>query len=92
MPRLGAVDPAGNLRVRVTWKRGLREPRTEVVDLGPLIGSLKFYKPLRDDRALFESVHLINMGSRIAWGRDDDIDMAATSLERLAGQAAKERN
>jgi hypothetical protein len=84
LPRLRTVEPAGDLRVRVTWKKGLRHPRTEVIDLSPLIGSLKFYKPLRDDRSLFGTVHLVDMGSGIAWGDEDEIDMAATSIERLA--------
>ena len=84
MPRLRTVEPAGDLRVRVTWRKGLRHPRTEVIDLSPLIGSFKFYKPLRDDHALFSTVHLVNMGSGIAWGDKDEFDMAATSIERLA--------
>ena len=84
MPRLRTVEPSGDLQVRVTWKKGPRSSRTEVIDLAPLIRSLKFYKPLRNDRALFNTVHLIESGSGIAWGNDDEIDMAATSLERLA--------
>jgi hypothetical protein len=84
MPRLRAVEPAGDLQVRVTWKKGPRSSRTEVIDLAPLVRSLKFYKPLRNDRALFNTVHLIESGSGIAWGNNDEIDMAATSLERLA--------
>jgi hypothetical protein len=84
MPRLAAVEPAGDLRVRVTWKKGLRTSRTEVVDLAPLIASLKFYKPLRNNRGLFNTVHVIDTGSAVAWGDHDEIDMAATSIERLA--------
>jgi len=83
MPRLASVKAAGGLRVQVTWKQGLRTQRTDVVDLSPLIGSLKFYKPLRDDATLFETIHLVDLGSAIAWG-DGEIDLAATSIERLA--------
>jgi|SRR5882672_366183 len=83
MPRLAAVKAVDDLRVRVTWKQGIRARKTEIVDLSPLIGSLKFYKPLRDDPALFKTVHLTDLGSAIAWG-DEEIDMAATSIERLA--------
>jgi hypothetical protein len=44
----------------------------------------ELYKPLRDNLDLFKTVHMIEGGSAIAWGDDDAIDMAATSVERLA--------
>ena len=87
MPKLALVRPAHKLSVRVTWSAGSRAPRTEVVDLSPLIGSFKFYRPLRKNRALFETVHLVEDGEAIAWGDDDQIDMSATSVERLADEA-----
>ena len=87
MPRLASVRPAGNLAVVVTWRRGARVHRTETVDLAPLICSFKFYRNLRKDEALFETVHLIENGQAIAWGDEDEIDMAATSIERLAEEA-----
>lgn len=88
LPRIASVAPAGDLRVHVTWKRTLRPYNLEVVDLRPLIESLKYFKPLRADPALFNTVHLAYDGSVIAWGADDSIDMAATSVERLADEAA----
>jgi hypothetical protein len=86
MPKLAAVAPAGALKVRVEWSVGSRASKKEVVDLGPLIQSLKFYKPLRRNVRLFRSVHLIRDGRAIAWGADD-IDMSASSVERLAEEA-----
>src|ERR1700694_1325705 len=84
MPKMSVVKPAENLCVDVTWIDGPRSPHTEKVDLTPLINSMKFYKPLRNNQALFETVHLIDDGEALAWGNDNAIDMAATSVERLA--------
>jgi Helix-turn-helix domain len=87
MPKLASVRPAGGLAIKVAWSRGPRARRTETVDLSPLIRSFGLYKRLRTDRALFRTVHLIEAGEAIAWGDDDGIDMAATSIERLAEEA-----
>ncbi len=84
MPELASVRPAGKLAVKVTWSKGPRAGRTETVDLAPLVLSFKLYKALRNDRSLFKSVHLVEDGRAIAWGDDEAIDMAATSIERLA--------
>jgi len=87
MPKLASVRPAGRLSVKVTWSKGPRARRTETIDLSPLVGSFKFYTPLRNNSSLFKTVHLIEGGRAIAWGDDDAIDMAATSVERLAEEA-----
>src|SRR5262249_44989663 len=76
--------PLANLMVEVTWSEGPRASRTEKVDLAPLINSMKFYRPLRDDEALFQTVHIVDDGEVLAWGENDAIDMAATSVVRLA--------
>jgi hypothetical protein len=55
-----------------------------MVDLAPVILTLKFYRPLRDKPEMLKTVHLIEDGAAIAWGEDDAIDMAATTIERLA--------
>jgi hypothetical protein len=39
-------------------------------------------RPLRDNPELFKSVHLTADGAAIAW--NDEIDMAATTIKRLA--------
>jgi hypothetical protein len=82
---MSAVKPAEKLCVEITWSEGRRADRTEKVDLAPLINSLKIYKALRNSRALFETVHLLDdQGDIIAWGDDDEIDMDSTAIERLA--------
>ena len=82
-PRIVSVAPGDAYHLRVT-----HADRSETdVDLGPTIHALKIYAPLRDDRALFESVHVVNP-SVIAWGGDDAIDMHVALIERLAGEAA----
>ena len=44
---------------------------------------IRFYATLRGSK-LFDSAHVINDGSAIAWGANDEIDMAASSIQRLA--------
>ena len=82
MPRIASVQPAGELSVSVTWGAGIRAGRTDVVDLAPVIMTLRFYAPLREDLSLFASVTVIEDGTALSWdgGR---IDMAATTVERL---------
>ncbi len=84
MPKIAAVAVEDHLIVRATWAAGSRAGRTNVVDLSPLVHSLKHYRPLREDRALFRTLHLIEDGRILAWGDDDGIDMAADSVEELA--------
>jgi hypothetical protein len=86
MPKLASVKPIDKTSIRVTWKAGPRAGKRETVDLSPLIHSFKFYKPLRTHARLFRSVEVIESGEAIAWG-GGDIDMAATSIERLAEEA-----
>jgi len=87
LPRLASVRPAGGLAVTVTWATGLRAGCSETVDLAPVITTLRFYAPLRQDAALFDTVMVDDDGSALVWdgGR---IDMAATTVERLAETAA----
>ena len=84
LPRMRSVSFHGGYEVAVTWNEMTRDGSTETVDLAPLIFRLKFYAPLRDNRDLLTSVHPINGGSALAWGEADDIDMAASSVLRLA--------
>lgn len=87
LPRLASVRPDGGQRVRVRWASGPRKDREESVDLSPLIELHKFYAPLRKDTALFDSVHLADeRGTALEWG-DGELDMAATSVARLAEEA-----
>lgn len=84
LPQLASVKAVNDLTVRVTWASGIRVNRTDLVDLSPLVKSLKFYRPLRMNASLFRTVHLIEGGTILAWGDDDEIDMAADSVEQLA--------
>jgi len=84
LPRLAAVRPAGGHAITVTWANGPRTGVAEEVDLSPIITTLKFYAPLRDDPDLFATVDLTDDGHTLMWdcGR---IDMAVTTVERLHG-------
>jgi hypothetical protein len=84
MPRLGSVALHDGMQVTVSWRSGLRAGKADIVDLAPAIMTYKLYRPLRDNAELLKSVHLTADGAAIAWGSDDAIDMAATTVERLA--------
>ena len=86
MPRLARVAADEDHQLVVTWAEGDRDGRTETVDLAPLIFTLRFYRLLRENLELFKTVRLIDNGTAIAWG-DGEIDMAATSVERLAEES-----
>lgn len=83
LPCLKSIQPAGGFSVTVEWAVGARKGKIETVDLSPSILTFKLYRPLRDDEALFATVHLVEDGDAIAWG-DGSIDMAATTVEQLA--------
>jgi hypothetical protein len=87
MPLIASVDPLDPYKVKVTWSAGLRSGTTDVVDLSPLIDSFRFYKPLRGNADLFRTVHVRDDGNAIAWRSDDELDMSATSIERLAEES-----
>jgi hypothetical protein len=89
MPKIARIEAADHLVVRAEWSAGFRAGRTDVVDLSPMINTLKLYRPLREDESLFRTVHLIEDGRVLAWGNDDQIVMAADNVEELAEEAAK---
>jgi hypothetical protein len=84
MPKIAKIEVADHLVLRVAWSAGSRENRVDVVDLSPMINTFKLYRPLREDEALFRSVHLIEEGRILAWGDDDQIDMVADNVQELA--------
>jgi hypothetical protein len=84
MPSIARLQVVDHLIVRVEWSAGIRRGRTDMVDLSPMICTLKVYRPLRENEKLFRTVHLIEDGRVLAWGDDDEIDMAADSVEELA--------
>jgi hypothetical protein len=88
MPLIASVRPvdAESRLVEVTWAEGNRRGRTDVVDLSPLIETHRFYRPLRNDPVLFDTIHIVDNGEAVGWG-DDSVDMSADSIERLAEEA-----
>lgn len=86
LPRIANVRPEGGLAVAVTWASGLRAGRTDIVDLAPIVMTLRFYGPLRHDNALFAGVTIAEDGSALSWD-NGRIDMAASTVERLAREA-----
>lgn len=88
MPLIAIAHPvdAENRLVKVVWADGNRRGRTDVVDLSPLIDTHQFYRPLRNNPSLFETIHVMDNGEAVGWG-DDSIDMSADSIERLAEES-----
>jgi hypothetical protein len=83
MPLIGHVRPVERRLIEVIWAGGTRRGRTDVVDLSSLIDTHQFYRPLRNDPALFATIHVVENGEAVGWA-DDAIDMSAESIERLA--------
>jgi hypothetical protein len=79
MPLLTSIAAQSDFEVMATWASGERD----TIDLAPIILTHKFYKPLRERAELFATIHIIDGGAAVAWGPDDAIDMAATTIERL---------
>ena len=87
MPYVDAVAPRDAYEVVVSWRAGRREGKNDLVDLAPVILSYKAYRALRDDRELFKRVRVSGDGAAIGWGETDELDIAATTLERLAEES-----
>ena len=47
--RLAKILVLGNSTIAIEWAEGVRAGRSDVLDLTPLIGSYKVYRPLRDN-------------------------------------------
>ncbi len=79
LPRIAAVNPdIRPLTLKVLW-----ESREESdIDVSELVGAFRLYAPLRDNPGLFQKVRVGEYGTDVVW--TDEIDMAATTLWRLA--------
>lgn len=86
MPQIGSVEADSDFSIRVTWVGNGNPSLPTTIDLAPIILTYKFYRPLRDNPELFRTVHVINEGTAIAWGTNDEIDMPATAIEHLASE------
>jgi len=87
LPKIEAVRPVEGLSVEVRWDGG----ETETVDLAPAIRDFRHFSSLRHDRELFETVCVSHWGRGIEWG-GGLIDMAASTVERLAALGRAEAN
>jgi hypothetical protein len=50
---------------------------------------MKFFRPLRNDPALFATIHPIDHGTAVAWGDDEEIDLSAGAILRLAEETMR---
>ncbi|NVO13480.1 MAG: hypothetical protein HXX10_05525 [Rhodoplanes sp.] len=85
MARIATARVVGPSRLEITWAEGSRAGRTEIVDIAPLLGSYKVYRPLRNNPVLFETAHVIEDGDAVAWD-GPDLDMSADLIETIAEQ------
>jgi hypothetical protein len=84
-PRIAAIRVTGPNTLEINWTEGSRAGRTEVLDLTPLVGSYKVYRPLRGNPELFATARLIEEGDVVAWD-GPDLEMTAELIETLAEQ------
>jgi DNA-binding transcriptional regulator YiaG len=79
LPRIEAVEAGPRpLTLLVRWAHG----GENLVDVSGMIEAFRIFAPLRVDPATFATVRLGEYGTHVAWS--DEIDMAATTLWRLA--------
>jgi hypothetical protein len=79
LPRIASVAATPEpLVLTITWQSG----DVTTVDVSGPVTSFRVYTPLRDNPALFAQVRVGDHGTDIVW--TDEIDMAATTLWRLA--------
>lgn len=77
LPRLAAAVPLDGRKLRVRFEDG----REKTVDLAPALESRRFYKPLREDDALFRSFCISEYRDSIEWS--GDLDFSALWLDAL---------
>jgi DNA-binding transcriptional regulator YiaG len=79
LPRIEGVWAGDRpLTLRVRWTHG----EDSLIDVSDQIDGFRVFAPLRADAALFAAVTVGEYGTHVAWS--DEIDMAATTLWRLA--------
>lgn len=85
MPRLESVRASTGRKIDVRWSAGRRAGKSEQIDLAPIIGTYRIFRPLRDNDKLFATVKLVDNGSVIAWD-GADLELPADAVEALAEQ------
>ncbi|MBI1868676.1 MAG: hypothetical protein HYS06_10360 [Methylocystis sp.] len=86
MARIAEIRVVGPSTLEIDWAEGMRAGRRDVLDLTPLVGSYKVYRPLRGAPELFATARLIEDGDVVAWS-GADLEMTAELIETLAEQA-----
>jgi hypothetical protein len=84
--RIAAIRVAGSAALEIAWADGARAGRTDVVDVTPVIGTYKVFRPLRSNPKLFETAHLTDDGYAVAWD-GFDVDMSAETIETIAQES-----
>ena len=83
LPRIATVsDDSRPLTLRIGWECGA----ASLVDGSGLVEAFRANAPLRDAPGLFAQVRVGEFGTDIVW--NDDLDMSADSLWRLAQEQA----
>lgn len=83
LARIAQVAVVGTGRLRLRWADGPRIGLDEVVDLTPVIGSYRVYRPLRTDAARFATLRLVDDGHALAWD-GVEAEMSAELVARCA--------
>lgn len=86
MPRLREAQAVDTFRLRVVWSEGPRAGRDEEVDLGPVIQSYRYFRPLRRTPQDFGRLRLEDEGATLVW-ESSGLEMAASTVERLAEES-----
>jgi hypothetical protein len=86
MARIGELRVIGSHVVEITWAEGDRVGVKERIDLSPVIGSYKIYRPLRNDERLFATAKLRDSGNLIVWD-GEDLEMTADMVETIAEES-----
>jgi hypothetical protein len=84
--RIAAIRVAGPAVLEVAWAEGARAGRTDVVDVTPVIGTYKGYRPLRNNPKLFETARVIDDGYAVALD-GFGVDMSAETIETVARES-----
>jgi hypothetical protein len=87
--RIATLTVAGPGALAIIWADGARAGRSEIIDLMPIIGTYKVYRPLRGNPKLFATARLIDDGYAVAWD-GLDADMSAETIAAHAEQRYKE--
>src|SRR4051794_8635690 len=75
-PRIAKISVVGQSTLAIEWMEGARAGRSDALDLTPIIGSYRVYRPLRSNAGLFRTARLIEDGDVVAWD-GPDLEMTA---------------